>query len=109
MKVNRRRFLRSTTLVLGAVGGANAENDDAHQTPEDLLDLNSLPHFVDRLPIPHKASPFGFTASRENSGRKISRYRITTRQFQAKVHRDISPTTLWGYGGSFPGPTIEVR
>jgi spore coat protein A, manganese oxidase len=31
------------------------------------------------------------------------------RQFQAKVHRDIPPTTLWGYDGSSPGPTFETR
>jgi spore coat protein A, manganese oxidase len=27
----------------------------------------------------------------------------------AKVHRDVPPTRFWGYGGSFPGPTIETR
>ena len=31
------------------------------------------------------------------------------RQFQAKVHRDVPPSTLWGYGGTFPGPTFDVR
>jgi spore coat protein A len=29
--------------------------------------------------------------------------------FRQKVHRDLPPTTLWGYSGSWPGPTIEVR
>ncbi len=27
----------------------------------------------------------------------------------AKVHRDVPPTRFWGYGGSFPGPTIETH
>jgi spore coat protein A, manganese oxidase len=27
----------------------------------------------------------------------------------AKVHRDVPATRFWGYGGSFPGPTIETR
>ena len=31
------------------------------------------------------------------------------RQFQAKVHRDVPPTTFWGYNASCPGPTIEAR
>ena len=29
--------------------------------------------------------------------------------FRQKVHRDLPATTLWGYNGSWPGPTIEVR
>jgi spore coat protein A len=34
---------------------------------------------------------------------------IEMRQFQQQVHRDLPPTTLWGYNGSWPGPTIEVQ
>jgi spore coat protein A len=30
-------------------------------------------------------------------------------QFQQKVHRDLPATTVWGYKGSWPGPTIEAR
>jgi spore coat protein A, manganese oxidase len=30
-------------------------------------------------------------------------------QFQQKVHRDLPPTTVWGYNGSWPGPTIEAQ
>lgn len=37
------------------------------------------------------------------------RYRIVMRQFQAKIHRDLPPTTFWGYEGISPGPTFEVR
>jgi len=31
------------------------------------------------------------------------------RQFRQKVHRDLPPTTLWGYNGSWPGSTIEAQ
>jgi len=31
------------------------------------------------------------------------------RQMEQKVHRDLKPTRLWGFGNSSPGPTIEVR
>ena len=47
--------------------------------------------------------------SHEDPTGKVGRYRIAMRQFQAKVHRDMAPSTLWGYGGTFPGPTIDVR
>ncbi|WP_263381350.1 multicopper oxidase family protein [Granulicella arctica] len=30
-------------------------------------------------------------------------------EFQQKVHRDLPPTTVWGYNGTWPGPTIEAR
>ena len=31
------------------------------------------------------------------------------RETQSKLHRDLPPTRLWTFGGSWPGPTIEVR
>jgi spore coat protein A, manganese oxidase len=30
-------------------------------------------------------------------------------QFQQQLHRDLPPTTVWGFEGSYPGPTIEAR
>ena len=40
---------------------------------------------------------------------KLPHYRIPMQQFEAKIHRDLKPTRLWGYGGSSPGPTLETR
>jgi spore coat protein A len=34
---------------------------------------------------------------------------IQMRQFHQKLHRDLPPTMLWGFNGSWPGPTIEAR
>jgi len=31
------------------------------------------------------------------------------REFQAKIHRDLPPTTFWGYDGMSPGPTFQAR
>ena len=31
------------------------------------------------------------------------------RQLQCKLHRDLNPALLWGYGGVSPGPTFETR
>jgi len=58
----------------------------------------ALTKFVDALPIPAVARP-------ERNGH----YRVPMREFQAKVHRDLPPTTFWGYGGTSPGPTFEAR
>lgn len=31
------------------------------------------------------------------------------REFRHKAHRDLPPTTMWGYNGMWPGPTFELR
>jgi spore coat protein A len=36
-------------------------------------------------------------------------YRIAMKQAQAKLHRDLQPTRLWTYDGTWPGPAIEAR
>lgn len=36
-------------------------------------------------------------------------YEVTMTQFTQTLHSELPPTTLWGYNGSFPGPTIEAR
>src|SRR5580704_6721977 len=35
--------------------------------------------------------------------------RVHMRQFRHKAHRDLPPSTMWGYNGMWPGPTFEVR
>lgn len=60
----------------------------------------NLEPFVDPLPIPGIAQPIngvpGGTAD----------YEIAIRQVQQQLHRDLAPTTVWGYNGQYPGPTI---
>lgn len=34
---------------------------------------------------------------------------LRMRPFRQKVHRDLPPTSFWGYNNSWPGPTIEAR
>jgi spore coat protein A, manganese oxidase len=63
------------------------------------LSSHALAKFVGPLPIPAVAMP--------EKGR--THYRIPMREFQAKVHRDLPPTTFWGYGGASPGPVFETR
>jgi spore coat protein A len=61
-----------------------------------------LEPFVDALPRPAVAQP----VSGKPGG--SAHYEIAmTEQFQ-QLHRDLPPTRVWGYGGSYPGPTIEA-
>lgn len=61
-----------------------------------------LEKYVDRLPIPGVARP-------TRVGRGTPHYTIRMTAFSRKVHRDLPPTMLWGYNGTWPGPTIEAR
>jgi spore coat protein A len=59
--------------------------------------------FVDPLPIPATAVPTSGTPGGTAS------YDIAMTEFTQQLHRDLPPTTVWGYGGSYPGPNIEAR
>jgi spore coat protein A len=87
--MKRRTFLGTAgaTIIVTSIRGrrASAQNSALKLTP-----------FVDPLPIPPVLAP--------NPGNTS----IAMTQFQRKLHRDLPPTTLWGYGGSYPGPTIET-
>jgi spore coat protein A, manganese oxidase len=73
------------------------------------LDPNSLARFVDPLPIPEIARPAGRRPSPENHNVEVPYYRLAMRQVEIKVHRDLPPTRMWGFGSSSPGPTLEAR
>jgi spore coat protein A, manganese oxidase len=83
------------------------------------LDANTLAHYVDPLPIPQIARPNGVRASptnpgstnsgSANSGPQLPFYRMEMRPVEVKVHRDLDPARIWGFGSSSPGPTFETR
>lgn len=69
----------------------------------------TLAKFVDPLPLLETAQPIGHRPSPENPTQQLPYYKVSMRQFQAKLHRDLEPTTLWGYNSSSPGPLFETR
>jgi spore coat protein A len=58
--------------------------------------------FVDALPLPAVAQPVS------GSPGAAATYEIDIVQTEQQLHRDLPPTTVWGYEGSYPGPTIEA-
>ena len=58
----------------------------------------NLAQFVDQLPIMPVIRP---------SANGVTH--IHMQQTQQKLHRDLPATTIWGYNGIWPGPTMEVR
>lgn len=77
-------------------------------TAPPLIRASTLTPFVDPLPIPAIAKP---SDARPIAGlpSPTEFYRLEMRAIRVKLHRDVPETTVWVYGNSFPGPTIEAR
>jgi spore coat protein A len=102
----RRRFLQAGAATAGGLiipwTRSRAEGHACPPVPA-LLDSTTVPKFVDPLPIPAILLPKG------NSENAAS-YQVTMTEFQQQLLPAGFPsTTVWGYAGSFPGPTIEAR
>lgn len=78
------------------------------QKPEltvNPADPTTIPKFVDPLPIPAIAEP-GICYT--YSGETKLLYHMVMREARHRFHRYFPLTTIWGYNGTYPGPTIEV-
>jgi spore coat protein A len=73
------------------------------------LNISGLAQFVDPLPIPEVIQSSSHRPSPDNPSIQLPYYRVAMKQFEAKLHRDIQPTRLWGYASALPGPTFETR
>ncbi len=105
--ITRRQFLKAGVVAgVGVllpwepnVGRALARPTGLADPPK--LDPAALTKYVDPLPIPSVLRPKGRLGN-------AAYYEVAMTQFGQKLHRDLPPTTLWGYNGTYPGPTIEA-
>ncbi len=122
MSCTRRQFLLGAGIAFGAVAtrravaASTAMSDMPMRraatlaSPKvPLVNPMSLARFVDPLPIPPRARATGLRMHPAWPGRQLPCHRVTMRAFNARLHRDLPPTPMWGYEGSSPGPTIEVQ
>lgn len=61
-----------------------------------------LKKFITPLKIPPILKP-------TCSGPKGTYYNVKMKQVKQILHRDLPPTSVWGYNGRYPGPTIIAR
>ena len=99
-RILRPAFSRRAMLKGGLIAGAGLVV--APLTDGTRGDSAALKKYVSRLPIPAIAQP-----NHIEDG--VPHYRIEMTEFRRKVHPDLPPTTLWGYDGTWPGPTPETR
>jgi spore coat protein A len=104
--ITRRRFLEGTGVLAAGFSVGPLPSSPPKLT---TLDADKLTPWVDPLPIPDIAKPSGMRPSPEDASLKIPYYRMSMRQVECKVHRDLPPTRMWGFGSSSPGPTFETR
>jgi spore coat protein A len=100
--LSRRRLLhRSLYTAAGlSLGKAVPALGQAMASPRQVRSDVKLTRYIDSLPIPPVIRP---------TGKPDEVIDIEMRQVRQKVHRDLPPTTVWGYNGSWPGPTIEAQ
>jgi spore coat protein A len=115
--ITRRRFLGQASL-LAAAAAMDGHASEALQAPSPSfsapqpavsINASTLKPWVDPLPILPTAKSVGFRPNPENPAAKVPCYRIAMRETRVKLHRDLPPTTVWAYGGSFPGPVFDTR
>ena len=100
--LSRRRLLKSGLYTAAGVSlskGIPAVGQ-AMASPAPVRSGITLTRYVDPLPLPPIV---------RSTGRAGETIELDMVQVQQKVHRDLQPTTLWGYNGSWPGPTIEAQ
>jgi spore coat protein A len=103
---SRRDFLKLCAVVAPAL--AMAKGDETQKTTRLAVTHHafrtpgSIERYIDPLPIPNRLIP---TATRG----KTVEYRVRMLEFRQKMHSQLPPTRLWGYEGSYPGPTFEAE
>jgi spore coat protein A, manganese oxidase len=110
---SRRSFLKQCSvgasgLVLSRSGALSAMTH-AMPTQANTLNASTLAPFVDPLPIPPVAKSSGMRPLPSSPKTNVPYYRLAAQPTELKIHRDLKPTRMWGFGGSVPGPTLEMR
>lgn len=90
-------------LVVFAVVSGNLTICVRHARGLQILDPTTLTKYLDPLPNPlsNVISPVGVDGG-------IDLYHVEISQFTQTLHSQLPPTTVWGYNGTYPGPTFNV-
>lgn len=109
--LTRRTFLGALAAAAGsaALAGCGTLGLDTPpgQTGEALRSERPLPRpYEVPLPRPHTARPTGTISLPD--GTTADLYEITQRAAEVEILPGVR-TTVWGYDGTFPGPTLATR
>jgi len=104
--ISRRKFIAVTgsvgALSLAGCSAPTQSTETTTQTPSTDHSSPELEKWVDEVPRPGVIEPVGTTDGSPY-------YEVEMHEFEQKIHHDLPPTTVWGYDGQYPGPTIETH
>ncbi|MFC5862553.1 multicopper oxidase family protein [Acidicapsa dinghuensis] len=86
-----------------------SEQAKQQSTVRPWLHPERLARYVDPLPKPEPLVAKETRPHPHKPGGQVAYHRIAMRRVDVKVHRDLPPTSIWSYGSTAPGPTIEAR
>jgi len=116
MDSSRRKLLLNGAALIAAAAAEQAGllsnpllAQSSAAAPRPWLHPERLTRFVDPLPIPQPLPKAELRPHPHQPGTQIAYHRIAMRKVEVKVHRDLPPTSIWSYGATAPGPTIEAR
>jgi FtsP/CotA-like multicopper oxidase with cupredoxin domain len=98
---SRRQFVRAS-MIAGAALTLDRLGAAEMTIPERPGIQPPLTPFKDPLALPPVRHP-------EEKADGRASLSISLRATSQRLHSELPPTTLWGYNGCVPGPTIEVR
>ncbi len=105
MSVSRRAVLRPAgglAIAMPLVSAGCSLSDRSTTTGEALASkINPPEKYARRLPIPETLQP-------THSDRTTDYYEIVQREAEQEIVPGLR-TLVWGYNGTFPGPTLESR
>lgn len=86
----------------------NPQKLQDYNEPEVKVDPSNpetVPKFVDPMPVPYVARPVNPCCS---SAENEAYYHINMWEASHQFHKCFPYSAIWGYNGTYPGPTIEV-
>jgi spore coat protein A, manganese oxidase len=107
--INRREFLYRAGALTAAISTPSALYGHRMPTSSRSFDATKLAPFVDPLQVPALLQAEGVRPHPAEAKTNIPYYRLSMRQAEVKLHRDLMPTRIWGFNSAFPGPTLEAR
>ncbi len=111
----RRRILQQGGLAAAGVIGSHGWAQvlpRVMQMPRakaKTLDAMKLASFVDPLPLPVLQKAQGRRSSAIHDAVDVPYYPVHIREVESKLHRDLPPSRLWGYGATSAPVLFEVQ
>ena len=100
MAITRREFLQKSGLMTGAVLTHQAGHGVVGVRARPALARTLWRRSLMRCRFRGSRRARGWGPTPRNASVKIPYYRMAMRAFETKVHRDMKPTRMWGFGGN---------